>query len=667
MTTVPPTTDRNTPRSERSDGVSPKRVALIGNPNTGKTTLFNRLCGLRAQTANYPGSTAEARIGHCRRNGQTINLIDLPGIYGMELDLPESKMCRECLDGRLEDTPDSVLVLVDSTNPTRGLEMAIAAIRRRLPTIVALTMSDLAKRRGLSFDTEKLSERLGVQVVAVSARTGRGLDALLDAILAAKPGRTPLPTPDTPAEERRAWIDETLATSVGGGDAVGDARDSLHDRLDKAFTHPVSGMLAFILVMAVLFWTIFSLASLPMDLVDLLFGTLGEWAGAIIPEGALRDLVVDGVIGGIAGTVIFLPQILILFFLLALLEDTGYLARAAFVMDRVMCRFGLPGQAFVPLLSSHACALPGIMSARLVPDRSDRLTTVLVAPFMSCTARIPVYVLLIGLLFADRPFLAGVAFAGCYLLGAIAALLSAMLARRTILPGKSRPMVLELPEYRIPSIRSAILLAWDRGLIFVKNAGTVILGIVIVMWWLSAYPKTQEPTDAVALRKEAAQLAPQNPELAVQQESQADQLALQAQQAGSFAGRIGTFAQPLFAPLGADRTLTVGILTSFLAREVFVSTVIVLEGGGEDVDDEHGVLELLGKAIRDDGTPIFNTATSASILVFFVLAMQCLPTLAVTRRETGSWKWPALQFAWMTGLAWILAAIVHAVVSASMS
>ena len=667
MTTVPPTTDRNTPRSERSDGVSPKRVALIGNPNTGKTTLFNRLCGLRAQTANYPGSTAEARIGHCRRNGQTINLIDLPGIYGMELDLPESKMCRECLDGRLEDTPDSVLVLVDSTNPTRGLEMAIAAIRRRLPTIVALTMSDLAKRRGLSFDTEKLSERLGVQVVAVSARTGRGLDALLDAILAAKPGRTPLPTPDTPAEERRAWIDETLATSVGGGDAVGDARDSLHDRLDKAFTHPVSGMLAFILVMAVLFWTIFSLASLPMDLVDLLFGTLGEWAGAIIPEGALRDLVVDGVIGGIAGTVIFLPQILILFFLLALLEDTGYLARAAFVMDRVMCRFGLPGQAFVPLLSSHACALPGIMSARLVPDRSDRLTTVLVAPFMSCTARIPVYVLLIGLLFADRPFLAGVAFAGCYLLGAIAALLSAMLARRTILPGKSRPMVLELPEYRIPSIRSAILLAWG--------------------------PRThlrQERRHGDSRhcdRDVVAQCLPQDPGThrcrGASQGSRSTRTS--ESRTGSTTGITGRSTRPpgsagrlicrpdrhlrpaAFCSTCADRTLTVGILTSFLAREVFVSTVIVLEGGGEDVDDEHGVLELLGKAIRDDGTPIFNTATSASILVFFVLAMQCLPTLAVTRRETGSWKWPALQFAWMTGLAWILAAIVHAVVSASMS
>ena len=293
---------------------------------------------------------------------------------------------------------------------------------------------------------------------------------------------------------------------MGGRDAVGSSRDTIYDRLDKAFTHPIIGLAVFVAVMGGLFWTIFSLAGIPMDLIDVLFEKFGGLAAAVIPEGAIRDLAVDGIIGGIAGTVVFLPQILILFFLLALLEDTGYLARAAFVMDRVMCRFGLPGQAFVPMLSSHACALPGIMSARLVPDRDDRLATILVAPFMSCTARLPVYVLLIGLLFDGSPWLAGFAFAGCYLLGAAAALLSALLARRTILPGRSRPMVLELPEYRRPSIIAALLVSWDRGLVFIKNAGTVILGIVIVMWWLSAYPKADTPDAAIALRTEAAEV-----------------------------------------------------------------------------------------------------------------------------------------------------------------
>ena len=654
-----------TPGEETATSTMPNRVALLGNPNTGKTTLFNRLCGLRARTANYPGSTAEVRIGRCERGPAPLEVVDLPGVYGMDLDLPESRMCRDCLDGRLAETPDAALVVIDATNPARGIALAIAAIRRRLPTVVALNMADLAARRGLSFDEAALAERLGVAVVAISGRTGRGIDDLLAAITRATPGRASLPAPDATNAERRAWIDETIATSMGGHDAVGSGRDTVADRLDKAFTHPVLGLLVFVGVMAALFWTIFSLASVPMDLVDGLFGNLGDVVANAMPEGPIRDLLVDGIIGGIAGTVIFLPQILILFFLLALLEDTGYLARAAFVMDRVMCRFGLPGQAFVPLLSSHACALPGIMSARLVPDRDDRLATILVAPFMSCTARLPVYVLLIGLLFDGRPWLAGVAFAGCYLLGAAAALGSAFIARRTILPGRSRPMVLELPTYRLPSLRDALLVSWDRGLVFLKNAGTIIVAICVVMWWLSAYPKATTPPEAIALQEEAAMVEAIDADAAEAMLANAAVLETEAQQAGSFAGRIGSLVQPVFAPMGADRTLTVAILTSFLAREVFVSTVAVLEGGGADVaEDEHEVLTLVRNATRDDGTPLFGTASAASMLVFFVLAMQCLPTLAVTRRETGSWKWPGIQFAWMTAVAWVAATITHLAVTA---
>ena len=663
--TMPTTPDHADPDGGANTSTSGiRRVALLGNPNTGKTTLFNRLCGLRARTANYPGSTAEIRVGRCTKGETPLDVVDLPGVYGIDLELPESRMCRDCLDGRLDDTPDAVLVVVDATNPARGLALATNAIRRRLPTVVALNLADLAARRGLSFDEQRLSERLGVPVVAVSGRTGRGVDRLLAAISSATPGRVPLPAPDASASERRAWIDELIADGMGGDHAVGSARDSVADRLDKAFTHPVLGVVVFVAIMSGLFWTIFSLAGVPMDLVDGLFGTLGGLAADVIPAGAIRDLTVDGIIGGIAGTVIFLPQILILFFLLALLEDTGYLARAAFVMDRLMCRFGLPGQAFVPLLSSHACALPGIMSARLVPDRDDRLATILVAPFMSCTARLPVYVLLIGLLFSGRPWLAGVAFAGCYLLGAAAALVSAFIARRTILPGKSRPMVLELPEYRWPSLRAAFLLSIDRGMVFLRNAGTIIVAICVVMWWLSAYPKAETPPEAVSLQAQAAAIETTDAAKAEAFAAEADLLVMKAQQANSFAGRIGSTFQPAFEPLGADRTLTVAILTSFLAREVFVSTVAVLQGGGADVaEEDHEVLALVENAQRDDGTPLFDTATAASMLVFFVLAMQCLPTLAVTRRETGSWKWPALQFAWMSGLAYVAAVVVHAAVT----
>jgi ferrous iron transport protein B len=379
------------------------------------------------------------------------------------------------------------------------------------------------------------------------------------------------------------------------------------------------------------------------------------------------------VIGGVAGTVVFLPQICLLFFLLALLEDTGYLARAAFVMDRLMCRFGLPGQAFVPLLSSHACALPGIMSARLIPDPKDRLATILVAPFMSCSARVGVYVLLVSILFPNSPFLAGLAFAGCYALGAIAALLTAVLFRRTILKGKSRPMVLELPPYRLPSLRSALLTTYDRGLVFLKNAGSVILAICILMWWLSAYPKAATPEEALALEARAQAVAAQvesAPDDAAKDTlsaeadtlaAEAEVLAARAQQQFSFAGRLGNAVEPVFAPLGLDERLTVAVLTSFLAREVFRSTVTVLVGSGDSDDDTRVADELRG-ATRADGSPLFDAATSASLLVFFVLAMQCLPTLAVTRRETGSWKWPAVQFAWMSAVAYIAAFATHLLV-----
>jgi ferrous iron transport protein B len=360
-------------------------------------------------------------------------------------------------------------------------------------------------------------------------------------------------------------------------------------------------------------------------------------------------------VGGIAGTVVFLPQICLLFFLISLLEDTGYLARAAFVMDRFLCRFGLPGQAFVPLLSSHACALPGILSTKLIPDPKDRLATILVAPFMSCSARLPVYVLLTTLLFGDDPLLAGLAFTGCYLLGAAVGLLSALLARRTFLRGRSRPMVLELPAYQTPSLKTALYHAIHQGRAFLEKAGTVILGICIVMWWLSSYPEVEPPREAQALQEQAAALPEASPR-ALELTTEAGRLTETHAQANSFAGRIGRTVQPVFAPLGYDWQLTVGVLTSFLAREVFVSTMAVLLVGDEEEDlTDQGVIDTLRTARRSDGGPVFGTATSASLLVFFVLAMQCLPTLAVTRKETGQLRWALLQLGYMTSVAYVFA------------
>ena len=637
---------------------SPLRLAMIGNPNTGKTTLFNRLCGVRARTANFPGSTVDARLGTCRLGARAFELIDLPGSYGLELDLPESRLCRDCLDGRLEGfRPDAVLAVVDATNLPRNLQFLAAAARPDLPMVVALNMIDVAARRGLTIDAAKLEARIGSPVIPISARSGEGVESLLSAVDRAKPPEHPCPDQPGRSDACAEWASRMVAESVGGGDSTGSSRDGVRDRLDHAFTHPILGLAVFAAMMVGLFVTIFSLASVPMDLIDGIFAELGGVATAVLPPGPIADLVSTGVIGGIAGTVVFLPQICLLFFLLSLLEDTGYLARAAFVMDRLMCKVGLPGQAFIPLLSSHACALPGIMSTRLIPDRHDRLATILVAPFMSCSARLPVYVLLISLLLPDSPVAAGFALAGCYLLGASAGLATAWLVRKTLLRGRSRPMVLELPPYRVPSLRTAILATWDRAMVFLKNAGTVILAICVVMWWLSAYPIAPTPPEAEALRAEASLIesssasADRGMETAAPLRAQADAIEARAQQQSSFAGRLGRFMQPAFEPLGFDSNLTVAVLTSFLAREVFVSTMGVLTGA-ESPDEPEGVVESVKRAVREDGSPIFTPATSVALLVFFVLAMQCLPTLAVTRRETGSWRWAGLQLAWMTTIAY---------------
>ena len=646
----------------------PPRAALLGQPNTGKTTLFNRLCGSRAHTANIPGTTVESRVGLAVTTHGALEIMDLPGIYGLSLEVPESKLCRDCLDGRIGDVaPDVAVIIADATNFSRSLRFASHALRRKMPCVIAVTLSDDARRKGFSVNAAALSECLGCAVVITSGRTGEGVSELADAALRAALHGISLESfeerlhhlpPSTVSESDLAkWANDVLA-EVASGRMSSTSRVS--ERVDRALTHPVAGLAAFIVVMSLLFASIFWLAQFPMHALDFIFGTAGDFVRVVMPAGPLRDLCVDGIIGGIAGTVVFLPQICLLFFLLSLLEDSGYLARAAFAADKFMRRFGLPGQAFVPLLSSHACALPGIMSTRLIPDAKDRLATILVAPFMSCTARLPVYVLLISLLFAGRPWLAGLAFVGCYATGAIAGLLSAFLVRRTLLKGPARPMLLEMPPYRKPSIKIALWVMYDRGVLFIKNAGTMILAICVVMWWLSAYPKVAPSVEVLKMRAETSVVAQQanvNPEVVKSLENQANLQEARDQQLGSMAGKIGVIAEPLFRPLGFDHQLTVAVLTSFLAREVFVSTLMIISS--TDSNDESSLLEKLSQNRRADGTLLFTIPTAASLLVFFTLAMQCLPTLALVRRETQSWKWPLLQFVWMSGLAWGMSWIVR--------
>lgn len=636
------------------------RVALLGNPNTGKTSLFNRLCGLRHRTSNFPGTTQEARIGRILIEGeQSVELIDLPGAYSLELEQSEAAVCRAVLAGETAPRgervaqPDAVCIVADATNLARGLTLVGEALRRRLPSVVAVNMIDLARRSDVHIDCARLEQELGCPVVACCARSGEGLEALGVALTRA---RVPAVVPPDDAQALARWA-ETLHAQVASGADPG--ADLFTDRFDRVATHPVLGLALFAVVMTGLFWSIFALATYPMGWIEDIFALLGGLVETVVPPGIVRDMLADGAVAGVAGVLVFLPQICLLFFLISLLEDTGYLARAAFVMDRALRPFGLPGHSFVPLLSSHACALPGIIATRAVPDPRERLATILAAPFMTCSARLPVYVLATSLLFPHEPAKAALAFVGAYALGVVAGVLSAWLARRTLLRGPSRPMALELPTYKRPSLRTAFMATWDRGLLFLRTAGTNILAISVVLWWLGAFPRVAPPPEADALRAEAAQVALAAPAEAASMLEHADRLEASHAQSRSFMGRIGSFVQPVFAPLGYDEQLTIGVLASFAAREVFVSTMAVVTAGSDDTEDE-GVIEQIRTATRADGvTPVFTRATTWSLLVYYVLAMQCLPTLVVTAREAGGAKWAFLQLGWMTVVAYSAALIVY--------
>jgi ferrous iron transport protein B len=686
-------------------GTDVRRIALLGNPNTGKTTLFNRISGLRHKTSNFPGTTLEARVTRVKagaEGGRDGDLIDLPGIYSLELDQLESRVCREVLAGtsapRGEQLgePECAVVVVDAANLARNLMLVGEVFRRRLPTLVVVNMIDVAKRHGVSIEQGRLEALLGCGVVLTNARDGTGIEKVRFGIREAK-----IPTPAKPVpadqDQLRAWADEihVQCARADRGPGSGALSETTSDRVDRVLLHPVGGMLVFAVVMAGLFYMIFAVAKFPMEWLGALFkwgkGLVHSWMG----DGAVANLLADGIVGGVGSVLIFLPQICLLFFIISLLEDTGYLARGAFLMDRLLRPFGLPGHAFVPLLSSHACALPGIMATRAIPERKERLATILVAPFMTCSARLPVYVLLTTLLFKDRPLMAALAFVGCYLLGIVAAMASALIARRTILRGKSRAMALELPTYKRPSMRTAALGTFDRAKMFVRNAGTNILVICVVLWWLGAYPKVEPPAFVSEIRAritandepyvraiaggESGALGEQlsryvgvrgqtgNARTIAEDVSAAlDEVELRHAKTHSFLGRIGHAAEPLFRPLGYDWQLTTGVLASFAAREVFVSTMNVVVAGQEEAGDDDAakqhLMEQIQTAKRSDGvTPIFTPATSWSLLVFFVLAMQCLPTLAVTAKESGHVKWALLQLAWMSAVAYGAAMIVYQV------
>ncbi len=635
--------------------IEPQRqrvFALVGNPNCGKTTIFNALTGLRQKVGNYPGVTVERKEGTAiDQHGGLVKIIDLPGAYSLDPQSPDEEILRDVLTGRRKDTPmpDAVICVLDASNIERHLYLGSQILELGLPTIFVLNMTDVAEARNIRLDAEKLSAKLGVPVVEMQANARIGLPQLRIAMsrplgaLASPPAffasGESLHHASEPAEEwqerliaaRFEAIQELIHDSVDRKDPYAPTGT---DNIDRVLLHPFLGPVCLVAILALLFYSIFTWAGIPMDFIDGVFGSLAESVKGMMPPGDLRDLLTDGIIAGLGGVIIFLPQILILFFFIGLMEDTGYLSRVAFIMDRVMAKVGLNGRAFIPILSSYACAVPAIMGPRTIENPKVRLITILVAPFASCSARLPVYIMLVGILL---PGVAGIKKAGfllgLYLLGTIAIFVFAWTFNRIMRKGERTPMIMELPGYKLPSFKAVLMQMWSRSWIFVRRAGTIILGLSILLWAAQSYPKSNSDDPAV-------------------------------QQAESFAGKIGKAIEPVISPLGYDWRIGIGVLASFAAREVFVSAMQVTFSVGE-ADGEEEAFQLtrdrLASAKRDNGAPLFTPLVCLSLLVFYVFALQCASTVAITKRETNSWKWALFQFGYMTALAYIGALMVFQV------
>ncbi len=700
-------------------------VAVVGNPNTGKTTLFNALTGLSQRVGNFPGVTVERKVGQLTLPDiGAIDLLDLPGTYSLSAKSPDELIAVEVMMGLLksESTIQAVLVVLDASNLRRSLYIVSQLLEIDLPLVVALNMLDVAKARGIVIDAPALSEHLGVPVIPIQANKRVGLDELKEVLSrVVEKGMVPSRKSVLPQswwveaeqlarkyegvstgltlrvlvdnqnafashvverfgddfaadlhalraqvnvddalanreiELRYRWIDEVLDDVLRDPEPL---RVTRSDRLDRFLTHPIWGSLSFAVIMAFVFQSIFSWAVPLMDSIDVLFGVIGGWVSGYLPEGALQSMVVDGVIAGVGGVVIFLPQICILFLFIAILEDCGYMARAALLMDRLLTPCGLSGKSFIPLLSSFACAIPGVMATRTINDPKDRIATMLVAPLMSCSARLPVYAIFIGAFIPNQNVWGGIGLQGLtlfalYCVGIFVAIPVAWILKKTLLRGQPTPFLLELPSYKIPDVGTVGMRIYQSGRHFLERAGTLILAATIVMWALAYFPRSETITAHYESERERLVGAP---------EEVLD--GLRAKEAGemlrqSFLGRMGHAIEPVVEPLGWDWRIGMAALASFPAREVIVAVLGTIYSLGE-VDEESASLRgALRSATWSDGRKVFNIPVALSIMVFFALCAQCVSTLAVIQRETGAWRWPVLTFVYMTVLAYIGAFVTY--------
>ncbi|HVS17654.1 MAG TPA: ferrous iron transport protein B [Planctomycetota bacterium] len=714
-------------------------VALAGNPNTGKSTLFNRLTGGRARVGNYPGVTVEREAGTLRLpHAGEVTLLDVPGTYSLSARSGEEQIALAAIAGLSPlERPEAVVLVADATQLTRNLYLALQVIECGLPLVLALNMTDMLAERGLEIDAAALERALGVPVVPIQATNGDNVPALvaaLDAVLRGERGAAPGPRwlPESEAlradvaavaealpeawtrgrDESRAALALWSLLSLDDQDEITDAPQALRrvvderrraaervgreieseiisgryawidahsgaflrspttpratrtDRIDSLLLHPALGFATFLLVMGVVFQSLFSWSDPAIGWIEGLFGWISERAAALLPAGFLADLVTNGLIQGVGSVLVFLPQIALLFLFIAVMEDSGYMARVAYLMDRLMKAIGLHGRAFVPMMSGFACAVPAILATRTMERRRDRFLTMMVVPLMTCSARLPVYALIIGALFPPSDVLGvlplqGLLMVGMYLFSTLMALAVAAVLGRTVLRGPRVPLLLEMPPYRLPSPRGVLLSVWRRSAIFVREAGTVILACTVGMWLLLSFPHS----DAVDAEFDARRTA-------LEAEAPASELDerlsdLERERSGAllretWGARLGHALEPALEPLGFDWKIGVGLVGAFAAREVFISTMGLVYGLGDEVDERSvGLRERIRAATHEDGRPVYSPLVGLSLMVFFALACQCMSTLAVVRRETRSWAWPTFLFTYTLALAWVASFAVY--------